>query len=276
MIKNEKLKWINILIWIASIFVMIGIMMYGPRVADDENSSMVIESAALTIIMFIFLYIISGKKTFTFLNNKTIYTIKGLAPMLIFPGIFFVFGVFEVLFENPELISNWKSNVLFGALNMFFVGMYEETCFRACACDALLPVLKKIKHPFFFTALISSFVFGYVHVTETDFSSFIQTLQFVLKLVTTALNGAMLMFAYWKTRNIFALGIIHGLNDLLPYFFFFIFNFPYASDSASYTDGSVGTTVVYFIQLIFEILVFRYVYKKFLKDLDFKKTLEEW
>ncbi len=87
-------------------------------------------------------------------------------------------------------------NLLLFAANMFLVGVYEEGCFRACACDALLPALKKTKHPFLLTALISGAVFGYVHVVSADFSDLQQTLQFFLKIINTAVFGAALMLLY--------------------------------------------------------------------------------
>ena len=276
MIKNEKLKWINIPIWIVSIFVMIRIMMMGTVVADDNNFNMAIESFIIAIVSLFFLYVISGRKTFTYMNNKTGYTIKVLLPVLIFPALFFFFGIVEVFSENPSNIENWPINLLFGVFNMFLVGLYEETCFRACACDAMLPVLRKTKHPFLLTALISSLVFGYVHVADTDLTDFQQILQFVLKIINTGLYGYTLMLAYYKTRNLFALAVIHGLNDLLPYFLYFIFAFPEIETTSSYTAGDTATTVVYIVQLVFEIVVLHHVYKDITRNLDYKKTLEEW
>lgn len=276
MIKNEKFKWVNILIWLASVASMIGLMILGSMLLEEDNTGLFAEFIVITIATLLFLFLISGKKTFTFLGNRTGYTVKMLLPTLIFSMIFGIFGVLEVFFERPQVIPGWPFNVLLAAANMFLVGIYEEGCFRACACDALLPVLKKFKHPFLLTALISGLVFGYVHVVSVDFSDLQQTLQFFLKILNLMISGGTFMILYWKTRNLLGLAIVHGLNDFLPDFLNHIFIFKDVETESTYTSGDFSTTVVYLIQLAVEILCLAYVYHKVGKTIDYKKTLEEW
>ena len=276
MIKNKNLKWINVLIWLASVVSMIGLMIFSGRVVKEDNVGLLIEFVVITIVTLFFLYLVSGKKTFTFLNNETGYTVRMLLPTLIFSAVFVLFGLLSVLFEKPALNPNWIPDLLIAAATMFLVGVYEEGCFRACACDALLPVLKKTKHPFLLTALISGLVFGYVHVVSVDFSDLHQTLQFVLKIANLAISGATFMILYWKTRNLLGLAIVHGLNDFIPDFLNQIFLFNNNADTGSYTTGDSGTTVIYLIQLAVEIACLIYVYGKVAGTIDYKKTLEEW
>ncbi len=84
------------------------------------------------------------------------------------------------------------------------------------------------------------------------------------------------MILYWKTRNLLGLAIIHGLNDFLPDFMNQLFLYKNQDDTGGYVSGDSGTTVVYLIQLIVELLCFIYVYVKVAKTIDYKKTLEEW
>ncbi len=275
MIKNEKLQCLNVVIWLASVFSMIGLMILSSKIFQDDRFALP-ESAVITIITLAYLYLISGKKTFMFLNNQTGYTVKMLFPTLIFSLIFAFFGVLSVFWDAPALIPDWPVNLLLFAADMFLVGIYEEACFRACACDALLPLLKNTKHPFFLTAMISGLVFGYVHVVSTDFTDLQQTLQFILKIVNLAVSGATFMILYWKTRNLLGLAIVHGLKDFLPDFINHIFLFENTDTSDGYITGNSETTAVYLIQLVFEILCFIYVYKKAAKTLDYQKVLEEW
>ncbi len=276
MIKNEKLKWINILFWLASVGAMIGLMILCGRYMDDSNAGMLFEFVIITVVTLAFLYLISGKKTFTFLNNQTGYTVKMLLPTLIFSAVFGLFGVMAYFMDKPALQKNWVLNLVISAVTMFLVGVYEEGCFRACACDALLPVLKKTKHPFFWTALISGLLFGYVHVVSVDFSDLQQTLQFFLKILNLLIAGATFMILYWKTRNLLGLAIIHGLNDFLPDFLNQIFLFKNNEDSGAYTTGEASTTIVYVIQFVVEMICFIYVYRKVATTIDYQKTLEEW
>ena len=276
MIKNEKLKWLNVLLWLASVVSMIGLMILSSNLFQETNFTLLLEFSVITIITLIYLYLISGKKTFTYLNNRTGYTVKMLFPTLIFSIIFAFFGLINLFMDKPALISNWPVNLLLFAINMFLVGVYEEGCFRACACDALLPLLKKTKHPFFLTALISGLVFGYVHVVSADFTDLQQVLQFFLKIINLAVSGATFMILYWKTRNLLGLAIVHGLNDFLPDLLNHIFLFENTDTPDGYISGDSGTTVIYLIQLVFVVLCFIFVYKKVAKTLDYQKILEEW
>ena len=101
-------------------------------------------------------------------------------------------------------------------------------------------------------------------MVSVDFTQLQETLQFILKITNLLIAGSTFMILYWKTRNLLGLAIIHGLNDFLP------------DDTGGYVSGDSGTTVVYLIQLIVELLCFIYVYVKVAKTIDYKKTLEEW
>ena len=276
--EKKQRPWVKVLLWAASVVLMVGAFLGGLIFLPENNVASLIEYLVITVLILGFLALISGKKTFGFLNNQTGYTVKALLPMLIFSLIFTAAGCISLLMERPPLAENWLLNLLLNAVNMFLVGVYEEGCFRACACDALLPALKKTRHPFLYTALISGVVFGYVHVVFADFSDLQQVLQFFLKIANTMLFGSACMLLYWKTRNLLGLAIIHGLNDFLPAFLGDIFAFAKEEEesAAGYTTGEVSSTILFLVQLVVMGLCFLAVYKKVGKTIDYKKTLEEW
>ena len=275
MIKNEKLKVFNVLIWLASVASMIGLMILGEKFLEQYRYGLLIEFLIITAVTLLYLYLISGRKTFTFFGNRTGYTVGSLFITLLFPIVFMLFGVLTYFMERPAPRENWPLNVLLLAVNMFLVGIYEEGCFRACACDALLPVFRKCRHPFLLTALISGLLFGYVHVVNVDFSDLQQVLQFFLKIATVLLSGTTYMIVYWKTRNLIGLAIAHGLNDFLPEFLYAIFAWQ-TEETGSYISGNAGTTVIYVIQLVFDLICLLVVYRRVGKTIDYRKTLEEW
>ncbi len=272
---NSKPAIINVLLWLASVASMIGIMFISGRLFKEDNFVLLIEFIVITIVTLIFLYLVSGKKTFTYLNNQTGYTVRMLLPTLIFPGFFALMSIISLIMNKPALNENWLKNIVLLTINMFLVGIYEEGCFRACACDALLPAFKKCRHPFLLTAVISSLLFGYVHVVRVDFSDLQQVIQFTLKILTVAMTGITYMILYWKTRNLLGLAIVHCLNDFLPSFMFEIFKWENITETG-YTSGNSGTTIVYIVQLVFNIACLIYVYRKVGKTIDYRKTLEEW
>ncbi len=95
--KNDKMPWVKILLWLASVGAMIGLMILGSNLLEEDNAGLLLEFAVITVVTLGFLWLISGRKTFTFLNNRTGYTVKSLLPILIFPAIFVVFGESRLL-----------------------------------------------------------------------------------------------------------------------------------------------------------------------------------
>ena len=55
-----------------------------------------------------------------------------------------------------------------------------------------------------------------------------------------------------------------------------MFVFENVNETAGYTSGDAGTTIIYLIQLVVSIACFIYVYKKVWKTIDKQKVLEEW
>ena len=140
----------------------------------------------------------------------------------------------------------------------------------------MLPLLRKFRHPFFLTALISSLLFGYMHVMDVDWSNFQQVLQFFLKIAATGVSGATYMLAYYVTRDLLGVGIIHFLNDFLPSFFEYLFIWKDLPDESTYTTGNIETTFLYIMQTAIEIYILIHIYKKTWPGFDHKKALEEW
>ncbi len=90
---------------------MIGLMILGSRILTEDNFGLMIEFSVITIITLLFLYLISGKKTFSYMNNQTGYSIKHLLPTLFFSIFFMLLGVLSFFFEKPQLNPDWVKNL---------------------------------------------------------------------------------------------------------------------------------------------------------------------
>lgn len=274
--KDEKLKPLNILLYLIGVTTIILIMQHFYKLMPDFKYELPIEFLVITVVSCFFLYLISGNKTFKSAFNDTGYVIKTLFPTLLFPLLFCVMGIFTIVMDKPALKDTWLFDTIMNLFCMMLVGIYEEVGFRFCACDAMLPVLKKTKHPFFWTSFIAGIIFGWVHVVWVNFANLQEVMQFVLKIANLTLHSATYMFLYWKTRSIAGLAIVHCLNDFLPTFLTDMFVFENVNETAGYTSGDAGTTIIYLIQLVVSIACFIYVYKKVWKTIDKQKVLEEW
>ena len=60
MIKNEKPKFLNILLWLDSAAAMIGIFNLWSRYLREDDIGLLIEFAVVTVVSLVFLYLILG------------------------------------------------------------------------------------------------------------------------------------------------------------------------------------------------------------------------
>ncbi len=59
---NSNKKYLNIVLYIASVLAMIGLMILGSRILAEDNFGLVIEFSVITVVTLLFLYLISGKR----------------------------------------------------------------------------------------------------------------------------------------------------------------------------------------------------------------------
>ncbi len=237
----------------------------------------------LTFVCIAFLFMISGDKVLVNSNNQTGLAFRKFIPLLIFS---FLYGlsVFLSNIKDHQFVPNLPLFLILGLVQVIFIGLYEELSFRAIFNDAILYQFRDKKGVFVAIAIFSCFVFGVVHVIGADCSTLLGFSQAVMKTVTTALFGFLMLVVYWKTHNILVCGIVHGLYDFGAAFVNYMF-------VAEHADGYVlsgtmeleGITVdmgllalgMYGFQLIV-MIVLEIIMLPTLKSIDFKKIREEW
>lgn len=118
------------------------------------------------------------------------------------------------LFSRGSLAPDWPVKMLLGIIMCLFVGLFEESVFRVVINDAILYKFRNSKYVFVWIAIISSFVFGAVHViTPKVFASPAALGVAVLKTVSAGLLGFCFLILYWKTRNIWGIALFHAIYD---------------------------------------------------------------
>ena len=165
-------------------------------------------------MMLFSLYLISGEKTLSQGDKQIAYTFKHMLGFLIFALVMGLFSAAAKLTDGaPEsglLLRLFSLLVLF-----FFVGQFEELCFRAVLNDAIVYRFRGTKGVFVLSLVISSLVFGAVHIIGSPLTGALDWAQAVLKTLSSATMGVACLILYWKTRNVFAVGLVHGLYDFL-------------------------------------------------------------
>ena len=238
--------------------------------AGDSLSEGILRMLLVGTMAF-FLYFVSREKTLQKCGVETGYVVKVMSPLLITAAILGGLGTASGLTQHTPLRPDWIANFFLVLFEMLFVGLFEETAFRALINDSF-------KHVFLLSAILSSLIFGYVHVMFVPVNSPIIAGQVVGKTISTALFGLASLFLYWKTRNIWACGLLHGMFDFLTSLPSILFVEEQAANSSYAVEGSEGIVVivVYVIDIVINGLICLQIWKKIGKTMDFEEMRENW
>lgn len=134
---------------------------------------------------------------------------------LLFPLYIVFIGLLETRIETYSNIfpSNWFTLFLW----VFTVGFVEEIIFRGLLQSILIKKLAKNKFSLVVSVLISSMVFGFMHLINFTEGYYGEMAQFLYAIYVGVLFGALLIF----TRKIWPLILIHMLIDLVGVVEFF-------------------------------------------------------
>lgn len=141
-------------------------------------------------------------------NRKLIFTVLGLmylmqiACAVVYSGIFGM-GISDNQSNNVTAMQNDLLSYLFAAL--IFAPFMEEMVFRGCLCRMITA-----RYNVSAGMLLSSLLFGFMHVTASFFTGNLINLLYI---VEYSLMGFMLAYAYIKSDNIFVPVSIHFLMN---------------------------------------------------------------
>ncbi|MBQ6576083.1 MAG: CPBP family intramembrane metalloprotease, partial [Lachnospiraceae bacterium] len=173
-------------------------------------------------------------------------------------------------------------NVLLHLLVMFlmfiFVGLFEEIAFRAVINDAVIYRFRDKKYVFVLSAVCCSLLFGAAHVIGADLSSPLAWGQALGKTLSAGVFGLTLLMLYWKTRNIWACGVVHGVYDFLVSLSSGIFVSPEAT-KINYVvpdEAAVPIIILYTVNTLIDLLILWIVWKKIGKKIDYQAIRENW
>ena len=241
---------------------------------SDNNFNALVLRSLLCGAMAFFLYQISGEKTLTSYYNSTWYVIKiGIGFWI----VAFIMGFFGLLVSSDNPV---QENILLNTITLFFlflfVGLFEEMAFRAIINDAIIYQFRDKKYVFVLSALTSFLAFGIAHIVGTDLSTPMAVLQAIGKIAQTGIFGLSLLFLYWKTRNIWACGVVHGVYDFLLSMRDCLFVSPQIDSYIASGDQGKAFVLVYCFFTLIGLFIFWSIYRKIGKKIDYEKIREEW
>ena len=248
-------------------------------VPGESNFQFFIIRTMLCGAVCFFLYQISGDKTLTSSYVSTGYVIKNSIGFLIMSLIMGTVLLFSSIEEQVPLNDNPVLEIIIVFLMFMSVGLFEELAFRAVINDAIIYKFREKKYVFVLSAVVSSVVFGAAHIVgEFDVTSPVAWGQAVGKTMETGVFGLALLILYWKTRNIWACGVTHGLFDFLAGYTEGLF-VPVNNSGSSYIntgEDGVRILITYFVIAAINTVLTFIVWKKVGKTIDFEKIRREW
>lgn len=250
----EKIRKQPILVAIIGLIIGFVSIVYIP--VDDSNLAQSLFRVALSVIMFGIMILMGAKETLLNFKKDFWYTLRVSRYYLI---IAFITGM---LIFIPGLIRfGFSVSLLINELSYFVlcitIGWFEESLFRGVSFEGFLRKTGKSRKGIWFAVILSSLIFGAVHVHSYIMGGnydLIGSSQAILKTLQTGVMGLLLAAIYLKTKNIWAIALVHTLND---FFLMQVNMFTNETFGGYVSNGSNGiaTIVMYSIQLILYIPV---------------------
>ena len=132
------------------------------------------------------------------------------------------------------------------------IGLFEESLFRGVLFSGLLRKMGSTQKGILGAVLLSSLIFGFIHVENYVFGGsydLVGCVQAVLKILQSGALGFLLAALYMKNKNIWMIALVHGLNDFFPMQAAIIGSASLGNYVGSGTEG-VGLSVVYLVYFL--------------------------
>lgn len=202
-----------------------------------ELLSEIFYAIIMLVVMLLF------KNSYVFTNDKTkfIKSLKYCIPMFIITGL--------ILLGNlGELHNVTIGNLINALLLCAFVGIAEEFMCRGWVQNEFIERYGYDKKHIILSIILSSCIFGIIHLTNIAVQDAFTTLLQVLQ--ATAI-GFMFGSIYYKTKNIWTVAFLHGLYD----FSIFLGEVNLIKD-CTYTLPNLPTSIVSLISSLILIIYF--------------------
>ncbi|MDO4283867.1 MAG: CPBP family intramembrane metalloprotease [Eubacteriales bacterium] len=189
------------------------------RLLPEPNQAMAIVKRALpALLMLAVMGVAGGRQVFawekgSFARNLILY--KSMLVVAVGIGIFTLIAM--AIDTKGVPLEGWGARVVLLAVEFFFVGLFEETCFRGVLMGGLVAKWGNTRRGLFGALIVSGLIFGFAHVDRALLGPLTVStvLQICNKTLTAGAMGLLIGAGYLVTKNIWAVAILHGLNDFI-------------------------------------------------------------
>ncbi len=137
----------------------------------------------------------------------------GKSLLFALPAIFVVVNNLPIypLLTGQATVRSPLSHILLLAAECFFIGLFEEVCFRGVVFLGFLERRRATVKGRFWSIILTAAVFGAIHLTNLFFGA--SPLAVLLQVGYSFLIGAMCSVVLLKSANIWLCVILHGTFD---------------------------------------------------------------
>ena len=174
--------------------------------SDGSLANMMFIRLGLTIVMFAIMAVAAGCNIIV-PNAKSIGLSfkKSIYPLV----VALVMGVFVLLgtaMKNEGMVSDWPLQLALVIMLCLLVGTFEEGLFRGVVFSGLLARFGETRRGLIGAVIVSSLIFGFVHVTPSIMNGQVVTgldmAQAALKTLQAGILGAFLAALFLKTQHL--------------------------------------------------------------------------
>lgn len=197
------------------VLLIVGLL-FARRIIGDHPMAYGIWETIMGIIVLTVWGFVFGRKSIIPDFTGASYGFRMTRYLLIINGILASFGIFSYVVSKSQISVINISNL---ALVAIFVGIVEEFTCRGMIFGGLSHTLGNTRTGIILAAVISSAIFGFLHIAGSVFSfhqlSFTYIAQVAGKIIDAGSLGFCLSLIYIKTRNIWIPALIHSAYDAL-------------------------------------------------------------
>lgn len=206
------------------------------------------------IAAMLFVFALGGRKLATPSLDGIGETWRIIRWIFITDAIIAVIEIIGTIYSGEfVLASDWFLRTLLVLILCVGVGVYEEFTFRGLVFHGLLSRMGVTNKGMFWAIIISSLIFGLMHVDpfSMNWADPSQFLQALLKVVQTGIFGFAAAVAVLRTRNIWPVALFHCLNDfILMLMYNGLMENPISTEYVLSGDEGLSVIAVYLVLIV--------------------------
>ena len=190
----------------------------GARIIPETGqAAAILKRVQLSVIMLCAMAAVGGRGALRWEKGSFISSVFMYKSMLIIMTLIGAHGILSAVGGQRSPGEGWGPVLLLAAVEYLMVGLFEESCFRGVMLGGIMARLGRTRRGVYAALVISAFLFGFAHVALDAIGplSVSTAIQIFTKTLSSGIMGLLIGAVYLKTKNIWAVAILHGYSDFI-------------------------------------------------------------